>query len=79
MVLPAANSKHIFNVTGTKELRERLKMWIRQNYSDILGPEVNMLDLPNGFELIETKLHRLMRENGMKVPELKTAGESMAA
>ncbi len=79
MVLPAANSKHIFNVTGTNELRDRLKMWIRQNYSDILGPEVNMLDLPNGFELIETKLHRLMREKGMKAPELKTAGESMAA
>lgn len=68
MVLPAANSKHIFNVSGTAELRDRLKMWIRQNYSDILGPEVNMLDLPNGFDLIETRLHRLMREKGMNTP-----------
>jgi len=78
MLLPAANSKHIFNVTWTNELRDRLKMWIRQNYSDILGPEVNMLDLPNGFDLIENKLHRLMSDKGMKTPALSN-GETMAA
>ncbi|HBC74985.1 MAG: hypothetical protein A2008_02305 [Candidatus Wallbacteria bacterium GWC2_49_35] len=59
-------------------MRDRLKMWIRQNYSDILGPEVNMLDLPNGFDLIENKLHRLMRDKGMKTP-VETASESAAA
>ncbi len=79
MLLPSANSKHIFNVKGSGELQERLKMWIRQNYSDILGPEVNMLDLPNGFELIENKLHRLMREKGMKTPGTSLSTESMAA
>jgi len=78
MLLPAANSKHIFNVTGTNELRDRLKRWIRQNYSDILGPAVNMLDLPNGFDLIENKLHRLMSDKGMKTPALSN-GETMAA
>jgi|GEM_PF-2108340 len=66
MLLPTPTSKHFFNVSGNDELRDKLKLWIRQNYSDILGPEINLLDLPNGFDLLENKLHRLMSEKGMK-------------
>ena len=67
MVLPAKNSNHIFNVSGQDELRDRIKLWIREHYSKILGREVNLLDQPNGLELVEQKLKMIMSGKGMAV------------
>ncbi|MEZ7893448.1 MAG: hypothetical protein QMC67_17065 [Candidatus Wallbacteria bacterium] len=68
MVLPTANYNHYFNVKGDSELKNRLKLWIREHYSTVLGPEINLLDQPNGFELIESKLKTIMAKKGMAVP-----------
>lgn len=67
MVLPAKNSDHIFNVTGAEELRDRIKLWIRQHYSGVLGKEVHLVDRSNGIDLIDQKLKRIMASRGMNV------------
>lgn len=65
MVLPAKNSNHCFNVSGADELQGRIKLWIREHYSNVLGKEIHLLDQPNGIDLVEQKLKRIMANRGM--------------
>jgi len=65
MVLPAKNSDHCFNVKNSGELQGKLKLWIREHYSTVLGKEIHLLDQPNGIDLIEHKLKRIMATRGM--------------
>ncbi len=65
MVLPTKKSDHYFNVSGTEEFQGRLKSWIREHYSTVLGKEIHLLDQPNGIDLIDHKLKRIMASRGM--------------
>lgn len=60
MVLPERLEK--MNET---EFRAEMARWIRENYSTVLGKEVNLLNQKNGLELIQQKVHGMLQKRGI--------------
>lgn len=54
---------------------ESMKQYIRENFSDVLGDKINLLDAPNGLDLLAQEARDLLREHGM----LTAVQESKAA
>jgi hypothetical protein len=56
-----------FQFSSKDESRTVMTAWIREHYSGLLGAKINLIDLPNGLELIEAEvkamLARTRREN----------------
>lgn len=50
---------------GSVEEQMRLKAYIRNHYSDILGDDIRLLDLPNGLELAECKIKEHLARYGI--------------
>lgn len=49
-----------FNFSSTEESAAVMTAWIRENYSDLLGSKINMIDLPNGLDLIEGEVKSML-------------------
>jgi hypothetical protein len=57
------------------EFRLRMIHHIKQQYKDILGPHINLLDLPNGLDLVQEKVKQMLFESShgeidMRSPEV---------
>lgn len=48
-----------FDFKSSDEARETMTAFIRENFSDLLGPRINLIDQPNGIELIAAETARL--------------------
>lgn len=42
------------------EFRIRMIHHIKQTYKDLLGPDIKLLDLPNGLDLVQAKVHQML-------------------
>lgn len=51
--------------SSDKAAEESMKEYIRENFSDVLGDKVNLLDADNGLELLAQEARDLLREHGM--------------
>ncbi len=60
MVLPEKLEK-----MNEAEFRAEMVRWIRENYSTVLGKEVNLLNQRNGLELVQQKVHNMLRAKGI--------------
>lgn len=60
MVLPERLEK-----MSVDEFRAEVAEWIRTNYSQVLGPQVNLLKQDNGFELLRGRVRGMMQDKGM--------------
>jgi hypothetical protein len=49
-----------FQFSSVEESRAVMTAWIRDHYSEVLGPKVNLIDLPNGLELIEAEVKAML-------------------
>ncbi len=52
-----------------KDFRGKMIDFIRRNFGELLGEDVEMLDRPGGFDLLREKVRRMMMET-KKVPSL---------
>ncbi len=50
MVLP---DTPLYNSKTDAEFRIRMIQEIKEQYQDLLGPKIKLLDLPNGLELVQ--------------------------
>lgn len=62
MVLPEKLEK-----MNEAEFRAEMVRWIRENYSAVLGKEVNLLNQRNGLELVQQKVHHMLRAKGINL------------
>lgn len=51
--------------------RESMKNYIRENFSDLLGDRMELLDAPNGLELLLQEVEKLKREEGIAVSDVE--------
>jgi hypothetical protein len=51
--------------------RESMKNYIRENFSDLLGDRMDLLDAPNGLELLLQEVEKLKREEGIAVSDVE--------
>ena len=45
--------------------RETMEQYIRENFSDLLGDRIELLEAPNGLELLRQEIESLKREAGL--------------
>ena len=59
--------KSLYYTKSEAEFRVHMIDLIRTTYQDILGPDINLLDQPNGLELVQAKVKSLLANsvNGM--------------
>lgn len=55
MILPKTP---LFQAKTDAEFRIRMIQHIKENYGDILGKDINLLDLPNGLEIVQAKIQQ---------------------
>lgn len=60
MVLPERLEK-----MSVEEFRAEVAEWIRTNYGKVLGPQVNLLNQDNGFELLRGRVRGMLQEKGL--------------
>jgi len=73
MILP---NTPLYNSKSDAEFRVRMIHHIKQNYKDILGSDIKLLDLPNGLDLLQSKVQQRLfdvshGEIDMRKPEQK--------
>lgn len=74
MVLP---DTPLYNSKTDAEFRIRMIHHIRSTFKDLLAPaDLKLLDLPNGLELLQSKVHQMLYESSrgeidMRRPEIK--------
>ncbi|MGM0381117.1 MAG: hypothetical protein ACQEP7_03955 [bacterium] len=59
-----------FDFSSDEAARETMKNYIRQNFSDVLGDKIKLLDAPNGLELLQQEVRTLIEEEGISAEEL---------
>ena len=59
MILP---DTPLYNSKTDAEFRIRMIQHIKQAYRDMLGPDIKLLDLPNGLELVQAKVAQRLYE-----------------
>ncbi len=59
-----------FDFSSDEAARETMKDYIRQNFSDVLGEKIKLLDAPNGLELLHQEVRALIEEEGISAEEL---------
>ncbi|MBF0408309.1 MAG: hypothetical protein HQM10_13245 [Candidatus Riflebacteria bacterium] len=57
MILP---DTPLFNSKSDAEFRIRMIQYIKDTYQDLLGPDIKLLDLPNGLELVQAKARDML-------------------
>ncbi len=45
-----------FQFTSDADAREKMTAYIRKHFSDVLGSKINLIDAPNGLELIQQEV-----------------------
>ncbi len=55
MILP---NTPLFQAKTDAEFRIRMIQHIKENYGDLLGKDINLLDLPNGLEIVQAKIQQ---------------------
>lgn len=48
---------------------ESMKRYIRENFSDVLGDKIDLLDAPNGLELLLQEIEQLKEQSGLQSSE----------
>lgn len=56
--------------SSDERARETMIEYIRENFSDVLGDRINLLDAPNGLELLHQEVRQMVREEGLSTEEL---------
>lgn len=59
-----------FDFSSDEAARETMKEYIRQNFSDVLGEKIKLLDAPNGLELLHQEVRNLIDEEGISAEEM---------
>ncbi len=55
MILP---NTPLYQAKTDAEFRIRMIQHIKENYSDVLGKDINLLDLPNGLEIVQARIQQ---------------------
>ncbi len=55
MILP---NTPLYQAKTDAEFRIRMIQHIKENYGDVLGKDINLLDLPNGLELVQARIQQ---------------------
>lgn len=70
MVLPQTP---LYQAKTDAEFRIRMIQHIKKNFKDLMGPDIKLLDLPNGLDLLQAKVQQRLYDssNGLinLVPE----------
>ncbi len=51
--------------SSDESAQESMKSYIRENFSDLLGDRIDLLDAPNGLELLLQEIEKLKQEHGI--------------
>lgn len=62
-----------FNWSNKEDARIKMKKYIRAHFSELLGPDIQLLDLPNGLELIQNKVQARLAQSGLALEDFLTA------
>ncbi len=62
-----------FDFSSDEAARETMENYIRENFSDLLGEKIKLLDAPNGLELLHQEVRVLIEEEGISAEELLKA------
>lgn len=54
-----------FQFSSDADAREKMTAYIRKHFSGVLGSKVNLIDAPNGLELIRQEVQAKMAEAGL--------------
>lgn len=55
MILP---NTPLYQSKTDAEFRIRMIQHIKENYGDLLGKDINLLDLPNGLEIVQARIQQ---------------------
>ena len=55
MILP---NTPLYQAKTDAEFRIRMIQHIKENYGEILGKDINLLDLPNGLEIVQARIQQ---------------------
>ena len=55
MILP---NTPLYQAKTDAEFRIRMIQHIKENYGDVLGKDLNLLDLPNGLEIVQARIQQ---------------------
>lgn len=50
----------LYNSKSDAEFRIRMIHHIKETYTDLLGPDIKLLDLPNGLDLVQAKVQEML-------------------
>ena len=59
--------------SNKEESRIEMTKYIRENFSDVLGDDVQLLDLPNGLDLIQDKIRARLIQSGLSLEDIPNA------
>jgi hypothetical protein len=48
----------LFQAKTDAEFRIRMIQHIKETYGDVLGKDINLLDLPNGLEIVQARIQQ---------------------
>ncbi len=54
-----------FQFTSDEDAQVRMKQYIRENFADLLGPKINLIDQPNGLDLVEAEVKARLAQHGI--------------
>lgn len=54
-----------FQFSSDEDAREKMTAYIKSNFADVLGPKINLIDAPNGLDLIQQEVKSRMEKAGM--------------
>lgn len=55
MILP---NTPLFQAKSDAEFRIRMIQYIKESYGEVLGNDINLLDLPNGLEIVQARIQQ---------------------
>ncbi len=55
MILP---NTPLYQAKTDAEFRIRMIQHIKENYGEVLGKDINLLDLPNGLEIVQARIQQ---------------------
>lgn len=57
--------EHDLDFSSDEAAEESMKEYIRENFSDLLGDKMQLLDAPNGLELLLQEIQQLKDQAGL--------------
>jgi len=62
-----------FNWSNKEEARIKMTKYIRSHFSELLGADIQLLDLPNGLDLIQDRVRARLTQSGIATAECLTS------